>query len=912
MTTATGGGRRYRTHPSALGVDAAALEGELRARLRGEVHFDPGNRAAYSTDASNFRQVPIGVVVPADVDDMVEAVRVCHDHGAPVTNRGGGTSLSGETTNVAVIIDSSKHLTAIGPVDPDRRQVWCEPGVVNDRLREAAGPYGLTFGPDPSTHSRCTIGGNLGNNSCGVHSIMAGRTADNTVELDVLTHDGLRLTVASGYTESEIEAECRGGGRRGRIFADLRSLRDEYATAIRSGFPDLPRRVSGFNLDELLPERGFNLASALVGTEGTCVTILGARLRLVPWPHHRSLLVLGYGSIFDAADHVPELRRLPLMALEAVDRQLVQNMRRAGRDVDALSLLPGGSDYLMLEVGGDSAADAEDRAREAMSALAGDLGPDRMTLFDDPYQAAVLWGMREAGLAATAQVPGEPLAWPGWEDAAVHPDRIGPYLRDLWGLYEEHRLTSACIYGHFGDGCIHSRIPFELSTTEGVARYRAFMEAAADLVVAHGGSLSGEHGDGQQRAELLERMYGPGLVAAMGRFKAIWDPDNRMNPGKVVDALSVFRLDDNLRIGPGRRAADPPIQFGLPDDNGSLERAVNRCIGVGRCRVGGGQAMCPSFQVTGDERHSTRGRARILFEMLQGEVITDGWRSPEVAEALDLCLSCKACRSDCPVGVDMATYKAEFMSHHYRGRIRPLHAYATGLVMFAARAGAAAPGVANRLLASPPGALLKRIAGVHPDRRVPPLAPETFRHWFADRPVVNPDGRPVLLFADTFSNHFHPEVARDACRVLEAAGLRVSVPTQQLCCGRPLFDHGMLGLARRLFRRTLGALAGAISAGTPVVVLEPSCCASFRHELGQMLPDSVAAQRLSELTMTLAEALERLAPEWRPPPSSQGDASALLQAHCHQQAVMGLDADRRLLARAGVDLKPASSGCCGL
>ena len=902
---------RYHAHPTAERVDAKRLEKALSKAVRGEVRFDKGSRGAYSTDSSNFRQVPIGVVVPRDVDDCIAATTVCHEYGAPITNRGGGTSLSGETTNVAVILDTSKYVHGITELNPEERYAWCQPGLVNDVLREAAAQYDLTWGSDPSTHNRCTIGGNLGNNSCGVHTLYAGQTADNTLALDTLLHDGTRMTVQSSYSEEQIDGIVRRGGRQGEIFRRLRTLRDRYADDIRRRYPQIPRRVSGYNLDALLPEKGFNVAASLVGTESTCATFLGAKLRLVPWPPFRVTVVLGYHDIFQAADHVPEILKHEVIGLEAVDRHLLRNMRKKQFHNTQLTLLPNGSDFLMLEFGGATLDEAEEKARQTMAELASDPDAPDMSLFDDDAQIEAIWTIRESGLGATAMVPGEPVNWPGWEDSAVHPFHLGAYLRDLHGLLEDYDMWhGAQLYGHFGDGCVHARLPFKLTTAEGVAAYRLFMEDASDLVLSYGGSLSGEHGDGQQRAELLEKMYGSEMLTAMREFKAIWDPDGLMNPGKVVDPIRVFRLDENLRLGTDYRPATPDTYFKFPDDDGSFEHATLRCVGVGKCRVLGGQTMCPSYQVLREEEHSTRGRARLLFEMLQGDVIDDGWKSDEVFDALDLCLSCKGCKNDCPINVDMATYKAEFLAHYYEGRLRPRYAYAMGLIMYAARVGARMPGLANLALHAPVvNKVVKFMGGVHPDRKAPAFAPQTFRRWFEDRPRVNA-GRPkVVLFPDTFTNHFHVDVAKATCEVLEAADFEVIIPDKILCCGRPLFDYGMLDRARKLFLQTLDVLRDEITAGIPMVVPEPSCNASFRDELYEMLPNNVDARRLRDQTYTLGEFLTKYAPDWELPTTQR---TVLGQGHCHHKSIMGMDGEKDVLSRMQADVQWPPTSCCGL
>jgi FAD/FMN-containing dehydrogenase/Fe-S oxidoreductase len=868
--------------------DATALEDDLRRSVRGEVRFDAGSRALYATDASNFRRVPIGVVLPRDGDDLAAAVAACRRHRAPLVGRGGGTSLAGQCCNAAVVLDASRHLNRVLAVDPARRTARVEPGAVLDDLRRAAAPHGLTFGPDPATHAWCTLGGMIGNNACGAHSLTTGRTSDNLEELEILTYDGLRLRVGA-TPEPEIDRIVRSGGRRGEIYGRLRALRDRSAPLIRERFPAIPRRVSGFNLDELLPERGFHVARALAGTEGTCVTYLEATVRLVPAPQARALLVLGYADIFSAADHVLEVLEAGPIGLEGMDRSLVDSDFTRHSYGEVLAGLPPGNAWLLAEFGGEAREEAVERACPLLGKL------PRAVLVEDPVEQSRIWQVREAAVGTTSRDPEHGDAWPGWEDSAVPPARLSAYLRELRALLARFGYHAA-LYGHFGEGCLHARINFDFTTPEGIRKYRAFLEEAADLTIAHGGSLSGEHGDGQQRGELLPRMFGPELVQAFREFKAIWDPDGRMNPGKKVDPDP---LDADLR--PAARLDRPATVFGYPGDAGSFTRAAQRCVGVGKCRREAGGVMCPSYQVTREEKHSTRGRARLLFEMLQGEVIADGFASEEVREALDLCLACKGCRSDCPAGVDLATYKAEFLHHHFRGRLRPRSAYSMGLAPWWARLASRAPGLANRLAE---GAVLKRLAGIHPGRRLPAFAPRTFRDGFARRP----DGD-VLLWTDTFTNFFQPGIGHAAVAVLEAAGRRVTIPEKVLCCGRPLYDFGMLDLARRQLRQVLDSLRPQIEAGIPVVGLEPSCIAVFRDELVNLFPGDETARRLSSQTFTLAEFLTRPDVIFAPPCSG---GRALIQGHCHHHAVMGMGADRLLLQRLGLDWEILDSGCCGM
>ena len=534
------------------------LAEDLRRAIRGEVRFDRGSRALYATDGSNYRQVPIGVVIPRDADDVVATVEVCRRHRAPILSRGGGTSLAGQCCNVAVVMDMSKYFNRVLDIDPVRRVARVEPGVVLDTLRDAAKPHGLTFGPDPATHNHCTLGGMLGNNSCGVHAVMAQfygpgpRTSDNTQRLEVLTCDGLRMWVGE-TSDDEFAAIVAAGGRRAEIYSALRTLRDRHADAIRTRYPKIPRRVSGYNLDDLLPEHGFNVARALVGTESTCVTILQAELTLIPDPRARSLLVLGYPDVFSAGDHVPELLAFKPIGLEGIDDRLIDDMKKTRIHPEDIELLPEGKGWLLVEFGGDTKEDSDARARQAMDRLRRQPSPPTMLLYDDPVKEEMLWKVRESGLGATAHVPDAPVTWEGWEDSAVPPERVGGYLRDLRKLFDKYEYGCA-LYGHFGQGCIHTRIDFDLQSAPGIAKYRAFMEDATTLVVSYGGSLSGEHGDGQSRAEFLPKMFGDELVGAFRDFKTIWDPDRRMNPGKIVDP---YRIDQNLRLGATYR---PPNQ----------------------------------------------------------------------------------------------------------------------------------------------------------------------------------------------------------------------------------------------------------------------------------------------------------------------------------------------------------------
>lgn len=889
-------------------LDVAALEADLRSRVSGEVRFDEGSRALYATDASNYRQVPIGVVIPRTVEDVVAAVDVCHRRGAPLLSRGAGTSLCGQTCNVAVVLDFSKHLDRILEIDPVARTARVQPGVVLDRLREAAEAHGLTFAPDPATHNHNTLGGMIGNNSCGPHSVMGGETVHNVLALDVLTYDGLRLQVGP-MDDAACERWRRSGDRRGDIAVRLKALAQRHADAIRERFPPIPRRVSGYNLPALLPEHGFNLAKALVGSEGTCVVVLEATLRLLPSPKARVLLVLGYDSVYEAADHVCEVMEAGPIALEGLDDRLVADVTHSHILPEEVKKLPAGAGWLLVEFGGDDREQANAKAHRLMERLRHARNPPAMKLLDDPPQEAAIWRVRESGLGATAHVPDQPVTWEGWEDSSVPPQRLGEYLRKLRALLEQYGYTGD-LYGHFGQGCVHTRTNFDLETAPGIARYRRFIDEAARLAVGLGGSVSGEHGDGQSKADLLPIMFGEDLCRAFEEFKAIWDPQGRMNPGKVVHG---YRPDENLRLGTTYQPEPVEVAMHFASDSGDFGRAILRCVGVGECRKKDG-TMCPSYQATREEMHSTRGRARLLFEMLNGErdggVLRRGWNEPAVKEALDLCLSCKGCKKECPVKVDMAAYKAEFLWHWYEEHRRPLTAYAFGFVDRWARWASHAPGVVRFAAASPPlAAAAKRVLGVAPQRALPMVARTSFTRAFAA--VGNPPNAPeVLLWPDTFNNHFHPETAHAAVRVLRHAGFAVRLPPAPLCCGRPLYEFGFLDQARRYLARILEVLADDLHRGTPIVVLEPACLSVFREELTMMLPREEQARRLRTQAMLLPDFLQQRAAGIR---FEHLRVPALVHGHCHHKTVLGFDAEAALLReRLGLQVAIPNTGCCGM
>jgi FAD/FMN-containing dehydrogenase/Fe-S oxidoreductase len=908
--------------------------GELAARLRkaglSEIDTATRRRAEYSSDASNYRVVPLVVAFPRSADEIVAALTVCRELGVPLAGRGAGTSIAGNALSTGLVLDTSRHLNRVLSVDPEQRTAVVEPGTVLDSITKAAAPFGLRFGPDPSTHSRATIGGAIGNNACGSRALRYGRSADNVVSLDVLAGTGVRFTAAR-YGKDGASADSgasAAAGAEAALLADLRALADGNLATIRTEFGRFTRQVSGYSLEHLLPENGFDVAKFLSGTEGTLGLTLGATVRLVDAPRATALAVLGYPDMPAAADAVPPLLPHLPVALEGLDSRLV-DVVRTRRGPAAVPDLPRGGGWLFAETAGDTVEEAVAAARR----LAADGACLDSAVFTGP-QAAALWRIREDGAGLGGRTPAGAPAWPGWEDSAVPPASLGPYLRELAALMTRHGLDGL-MYGHFGDGCVHARIDFPLRDRPKVLR--SFTEEAAKLAASYGGSASGEHGDGRARGELLPVMYSAEAIALMRGVKHLFDPAGVLNPGVIVDPAP---LDADLRVPvalPLRRG----LGFAYPHDAGDFTTAVHRCMGVGKCRAdttATGGVMCPSYLATRDEKDSTRGRARVLQELANGSLVS-GWDAPSVAEALDLCLSCKGCSADCPAGVDMATYKAEALYQRYRRKIRPASHYSLGWLPRWAALTTRSPWLARLANAALRGkqaaALAKRLGGIDHRRDLPHFAPESFRQWFATRHLGSagsssvhggtadpasaaaPDGapgprKPVLLWVDTFTNAFSPEVGRAAVAVLEAAGYEVRVTDENVCCGLTWISTGQLDGARRQLRRTLRALKPAMDAGIPVVGLEPSCTAALRSDAGELLPGDRRAQALAGTVKTLAELL-RSTDGWTPPDLSDisGQHAAVAQPHCHQHAVLGWEADAALLRDAGATVT-AVGGCCGL
>jgi FAD/FMN-containing dehydrogenase/Fe-S oxidoreductase len=886
--------------------------GELAAALRAaglaEIETATRRRAEYSSDASNYRVVPEVVAFPRSTDEIVAALAVCRDRGVPIVTRGGGTSIAGNALSSGLVLDLSRHLNRVIAVDPEERTAVVEPGTVLDDITAAAARHSLRFGPDPSTHSRATIGGAIGNNACGSRALRYGRTADNVVALDVVTGNGTRLVTGPGGAGLPDAGPADPGAA---LLTDLRALVAQNLATIRTEFGRFTRQVSGYSLEHLLPENGANVAKFLSGTEGTLALTLRATVRLVAAPRATALAVLGYPDMAAAAEAVPALLPHLPVALEGLDSRMV-DVVRLRRGPAAVPALPRGGGWLFAETAGDSL----EEARAAAVKLAADGGCLDSSVITGPA-AAALWRIREDGAGLGGRTPAGAPAWPGWEDSAVPVHALPAYLRELAALMASHGLDGL-MYGHFGDGCVHARIDFPLRDRPGVLR--SFTQDAARLAASYGGSASGEHGDGRARGELLPAMYSPAAIGLFGAVKQLFDPAGLLNPGVIVDPAP---LDADLRV-----ALAAPLKRGLgfayASDGGDFSTAVHRCVGVGKCRAdntASGGVMCPSYLATRDEKDSTRGRARVLQELANGSLVSSGWQSPEVHEALDLCLSCKGCSTDCPAGVDMATYKAEATYQRYRGKLRPAAHYSLGWLPRWAALTTRWPGaarLANLSLRFPPVATLaKRIGGIDERRGLPEFAARSFRRWFAERGVAGASGgvggaaaagRPVLLWVDTFTNAFAPHVGRAAVQVLEAAGYQVRITERNVCCGLTWISTGQLDGARRQLRAALRELGPALDAGIPVVGLEPSCTAALRADAAELLPDDPRAEALGGAVQTLAELL-RGTEGWTPPDLS--DVTGVAQPHCHQHAVLGWHADAAILADAGASIE-AVGGCCGL
>lgn len=888
----------------------------------------PRRLAEYAYDASNYRVVPLAVVLPRSIDEVLAAVSACRETGTPLIGRGAGTSMAGNAVGPGVVLDFSRHLNRIRAVDESAGTVDVDPGVVLADLTrqvEAATGGRLTFAPDPSSKNRATVGGSIGNDACGNHSVRYGRTSDHVVEIDVVTTDGARLTATTTGLRATDPADPVSTARAEELAASLTRLARENLAPFRLELGRIQRQVSGYHLENLLPENGPDIARALVGSEGTCAIVVGARMRLVPKPASALLVCLGYADVVDAARDIMSILEFSPAAVEGTDEAIVETMRFR-RGADSVLGLPAGRAWLFVDLDGDDEAAVTARAEELLARLEQNGRLVEGCTAPDPAARASLWRVREDGAGLSSRLAGGGESWPGWEDSAVAPEDLADYLADLRILLGEHGLDGV-MYGHFGAGCMHIRITFDLRTEAGRAVFRDFTRAAAELVVRHGGSLSGEHGDGRARSELLPIMYSPRVLEAFAQFRRLWDPHQILNPGSItapdpLDAQLVlegvprreWRTSFDLSPVPSRGASVTAPHGREQADGAATDpwvHAVQGCIGVGRCRADTGGVMCPSYRATRDEKDSTRGRARVLQDMVRGAAtVEEGWRSPEVREALDLCLSCKACSTDCPAGVDMATYKSEFLDHYYSGRLRPISHFSLGwLPRWLTVAGRIAP-LVNAVLATPLAKVVAAVGGLSTRRAMPRFAgARDWRREVADSATAQPDAGSAVLFVDTFTRGFRPEAAGAAARVLADAGERLEC-SADACCGLTWISTGQLGTARRLLSRA----AQALDDGTdrPIIVLEPSCAAALRKDLPELVRTEQARRVAARVRSFAAHLAERAEAGWDPAPAAPLPEQVVLQTHCHEHSVFGPAAQKKVLAAAGVGEVLDAAGCCGV
>ncbi|WP_229749639.1 FAD-binding and (Fe-S)-binding domain-containing protein [Flexivirga endophytica] len=867
-----------------------------------EARDDDTTRAIYSSDASLYRVPPLAVAFPRSAEELVAAYAVAREDGVPLTTRGAGTSVAGNAVGPGLVVDTSRHLNQILEIDPDARTARVQPGVIQEQLQRAAAPHGLRFGPDPSTSTRCTIGGMIGNNACGSRSLGYGRTVDNVLALHGFFGTTSEFTVRSGYDDPTPTAEATA----------LRGIAKDDLAHIRTQFGRFGRQVSGYSLEHLLPERGADVTRFLVGTEGTLGVVTEATVRLVPDPKHRRMIALGFTDIVAAGVASPAVLAHNPTACEGLDARLIDVLRTRRGDA-AVPDLPRGGAWLFVEVSGDDLAEVD--ARAAAVAADSALGAVDSRVVTSASETAALWRIRADGAGLAGRSPAGEPAWPGWEDAAVPPDQLGDYLRDFDELVTSHGLTSAP-FGHFGDGCMHVRLDLPLQRPDARKVLRSFMTDAAQLVGRYGGSLSGEHGDGRARSELLPHMYDARSIALFGEVKRICDPENLLSPGILVDPAPI---DSDLRF-PAPRAPrtrrSSPLALSWAADDGDFSQSVHRCTGVGKCRAdntGSGGVMCPSYLATKEEKDSTRGRARVLQEMINGSVVQPDWRAPEVHEALDLCLSCKGCLSDCPTGVDMASMKSEVLHQAYAGRRRPISHYTLGRLPQWLRLARRTPRVARVAMRfGDRVGFGKRLAGVDPRRSIPVIAKTSFAQWASKHdlhPYASGVGeQPALLWVDTFTDQFTPEIGAAMVSVLRGAGYQPVLPPRSVCCGLTLISTGQLDAAKSALTTLVSTLAPAAADGVPIVGVEPSCTAVLRHDLLELLPGNEEATQVARATVTLAELLTRT-DGWQAP--DLAGTRVVAQPHCHHHAVMSWTADEALLKSAGAEVVRVG-GCCGL
>ncbi|AHI19402.1 hypothetical protein CCASEI_04120 [Corynebacterium casei LMG S-19264] len=861
---------------------------------------DMTTRAAYSSDASIFRRIPKAVLEPKSVEDIRDGIAVAKARGWSIISRGGGTSVAGNAIGTGLIIDTSRYFNRILDIDGDNRTATVEPGVVCDALRDAVAEHGLTYGPDPSTHSRCTIGGMVANNACGSHSVAYGTAAENLVSVTIMLANGEEVTFDShGVSDENIDKQ-------------LHQLVDAHANLIDTELGRFPRQVSGYGLHYLLDKHGFDAAKAIAGTEGTVGVITKMTVKLVEVPKVKALAVLAFETVYDAASAAARLRLPGVATIEGMGGDLLDALRSKRGQEKAGGNLPGNrkgipaGGWLYCEVGGDSLEEAEALA-ETVAAFVATVDS---VVVSNPQEMRELWRIREASAGVVTRLPDGGEAWPNWEDSAVPPENLADYLRDLYALMDKYSLRGIP-FGHFGEGCVHVRISFDFGSEEGIEIFNKFMNEAAELVSSYDGSLSGEHGDGRARSALLDRMYSEEMRALFKQFKNILDPDGLFNPGVLVDPDEVT---EGLRMAPGQRTFELTPVHKFSHDRGSMVNAVNRCVGVSACRSEE-NSMCPSFQITGDEVHSTRGRARLLSEMFRGESVADGYKSEEVLEALDLCLSCKACASECPVNVDMATYKSEFLHKHYKGKIRPMAHYMMGwlpLLGHIAHKVPLLPRIIDMSMRTPVlKTIIAKVGGLDTSRPLIRFAPSSLRKWHKKR-SNNQATKTVVLWPDSFNASLDTSPATAAVEVLEALGFNVEIPQEFVCCGLTWHSTGQLDMTQRVLKQTAKVMKPYTDRGLTVIGIEPSCTVMLKGEATE-LSDDPAIHQLAKSTVSFAEFVAPLIKEKVDSGEIQpANISALTQVHCHEKSLGDPQHSAKLLDALGVSQSDIETGCCGL
>ena len=872
----------------------------FKRMARSGMREDMTTRAAYSSDASIFRRIPKAVIEPQSVEDIRDGIAIAQERGWSIISRGGGTSVAGNAIGTGLIIDTSRYFNRILDIDVENRTATVEPGVVCDALRTAVAEHGLTYGPDPSTHSRCTIGGMVANNACGSHSVAYGTAAENLISVTIMLASGEEITFdGSGVSDEGIDKQ-------------LHQLVDAHAELIDAELGRFPRQVSGYGLHYLLDKHGFDAAKAIAGTEGTVGVITKMTVKLVEVPKVKALAVLAFETVYDAASAAARLRLPGVATIEGMGGDLLDALRSKRGQERAGGNLPGNrkgipaGGWLYCEVGGDTLEEAEALAQT----VAASVDTVDTIVVSDPQEMRELWRIREASAGVVTRLPDGGEAWPNWEDSAVPPENLADYLRDLYALMDKYSLRGIP-FGHFGEGCVHVRISFDFGSQEGIEIFHKFMNEAAELVSSYGGSLSGEHGDGRARSALLDRMYSEEMRGLFKQFKDIMDPDGLFNPGVLVDPDEVT---DGLRMAPGQRTFELTPVHKFSHDKGSMVNAVNRCVGVSACRSEE-NSMCPSFQITGDEVHSTRGRARLLSEMFRGESVADGYQSEEVLEALDLCLSCKACASECPVNVDMATYKSEFLHKHYQGKIRPMAHYMMGwlpLLGHIAHKIPLLPRVIDLSMRTPGlKTLIATIGGLDTSRPLIRFAPTSLRKWHKKRSSIAAT-KTVVLWPDSFNASLDTSPATAAVEVLEELGYNVEIPQEFVCCGLTWHSTGQLDMTQRVLKQTAKVMQPYLDRGLTVIGIEPSCTVMLTGEATE-LSDDPAITQLANATVSFAEFVAPLIKE----KVDAGDIkpaniSALTQVHCHEKSLGDPQHSAMLLDALGVSQSDIETGCCGL